>query len=63
MPLHSPQEVAADARENLSPFMAWPSHMFEMMMMPWRGTPVEAWMQSWRIGDKPELKSPTTDSK
>lgn len=53
---------AEPGKENIPPFLAWPFHLFEMSLMPWRSlTPLEAWVENWRTDGNPVF--PKTQSK
>jgi|GEM_PF-6283340 len=71
LPLHS----NAPSEKKDPPFLAWPSHLFDMMLMPlrsftprqtwkasWNGlTPLEAWIENSRNNDNSVV--PKTESK
>lgn len=65
--LHHPAKsegkpVTESSHDASAAFLEWPSHFFEMMMMPWRAlTPMELWIENKRFGSKPV--SPKTETK
>ena len=61
MPLRASATPSRIGDESLPPFLAWPSHLFEMMMIPWRNAvPMASWMDNGRVGGT--LAFPRTDS-
>src|SRR5579872_6569579 len=60
----SRQPMAAEKQE-VAPFLAWPSHLFEMLLSSWHDlTPMEAWVANWHGSGKrlfPKTQSMETD--